>query len=87
MIDISNDKEGHNIVNDSFSHKPDGLFVAHPVIINVSLIQKLFEYAEHCMVSSYLLSSFLSPERDTEYMGVTDTCRNLRAIYRLHLSL
>ena len=24
MTDIVNDKKGHNIVNDSFAHKPDG---------------------------------------------------------------
>ena len=25
MNDIVNDNKGHNIVNDSFAHKPDGL--------------------------------------------------------------
>ena len=28
MNDIVNDKIGHNITNDSFAHKPDGLLVA-----------------------------------------------------------
>ena len=27
MNDILNDKKPHNIVNDSFAHKPDSLFV------------------------------------------------------------
>ena len=27
MNNIVNDKKGHNIVNDSFAHKPDGLIV------------------------------------------------------------
>ena len=27
MNDIVNDKKGHNIVNNSFAHKPDGLLV------------------------------------------------------------
>ena len=27
MNNIVNDKKGHNIVNDSFAHKPDGLLV------------------------------------------------------------
>ena len=27
MNDIVNDQKGHNIVNDSFVHKPDGLLV------------------------------------------------------------
>ena len=27
MNNIINDKKGHNIVNDSFAHKPDGLLV------------------------------------------------------------
>ena len=27
MNHIVNDKKGHNIVNDSFAHKPDGLLV------------------------------------------------------------
>ena len=28
MNDIMNDKKGHNIVKDSFAHKPDGLLVS-----------------------------------------------------------
>ena len=27
MSDFVNNKKGHNIVNDSFAHKPDGLLV------------------------------------------------------------
>ena len=27
MNDIMNDKKGHNIVNDSLPHKPDGLLI------------------------------------------------------------
>ena len=27
MSDIVNDRKGHNIVNDSFAHKPEGLLV------------------------------------------------------------
>ena len=29
MNDNVNDKKGHNIVNDNFAHKPDGLLVKH----------------------------------------------------------
>ena len=29
MNNIVTDRKGHNIVNDSFAHKPDGLLVIH----------------------------------------------------------
>ena len=32
MNDIVNDKKGHNIVNDSFSHKPAGLLVYNVIV-------------------------------------------------------
>ena len=45
MNDIVNDKKGHNIVNDSFTHEPDGLLV-----INCCRI-RIICYAENTFFS------------------------------------
>ena len=38
MNDIVNDRKGHNIVNDSFAHKPDGFLVT--IANNISTLPR-----------------------------------------------
>ena len=45
MNDIVNDKKGHNIVNDSFAHKPDGSLV--------SILERM-----ECIYSNYYCLTF-----------------------------
>ena len=35
MNDIVSDKKGHNIVNQSYAHKPDGLLVVVVIVVSV----------------------------------------------------
>ena len=40
MNDTVNDKKGHNTVNDSFAHMPDGLLVEHLIKFFVTFGEK-----------------------------------------------
>ena len=42
--DIVSDKKGHNIVNDSFAHKPDGLLVFTDMIKKHLKMHELAKY-------------------------------------------
>ena len=55
MNDIVNDKKGHNIVNDSFVHKPDGL---------------LFNYVNKRLQSSCFTPFLNSSQRSNDYFVI-----------------
>ena len=57
MSDIVNDKKGHNIVNDSFVHKPDGLLVNHGSIAK-AVRRPLKHVRKH---KNYLITAILFP--------------------------
>ena len=55
QFNVMNEKKGHNIVNDSFAHEPDGLLVKNDVLKHSPRINKLIRYPNRHAASNYIM--------------------------------
>ena len=95
MNHIVNDKKGHNIVNDSFSHKSDGLLVilgVGSVLIMLNCYPRLIWFEIHIAFSFWesccnRMWRIIMKLRDSSFARLTENTLYSLRYFKMHLTL